>query len=284
MDLAAVFLLSLLGGYSFAMLWRGTAYSTGRVDGHHLYFRAALYGIVFFVIAFGLRAALLRWWPGYDTLDLKMVDFLRPALKSENPPVLGDEMRRAGWLLTAGYSLLVGPICAGLLNTFTSQHWALTRALGPLDLTLLDAQKSDMPVALTLSNGKVYVGLVISTTDPGRTPAAVRLLPMVSGYRDSLQRLVLTTDYQKTYSALQGTRAQELALPDNWLSLFTLAIRADMIVTATLFSPAVYGEFNPDWKQKIANLDQPPAPQQVVVELKRPALRATPASGAPTSK
>lgn len=48
MELAAVFGLSLLGGYFFAAWWRLTSYATRRYEGHHLYFRAALCGVVFF--------------------------------------------------------------------------------------------------------------------------------------------------------------------------------------------------------------------------------------------
>jgi hypothetical protein len=40
--LAAVFLLSLLGGYYLAITWRLTAFSTKKADGHHLYFRVRL--------------------------------------------------------------------------------------------------------------------------------------------------------------------------------------------------------------------------------------------------
>jgi hypothetical protein len=52
MELAAVFLLSLPGGYTFALTWRHTAFATRRADGQHLYFRAAYYGAVLFVAAF----------------------------------------------------------------------------------------------------------------------------------------------------------------------------------------------------------------------------------------
>jgi hypothetical protein len=59
-DLTAVFLLSLLGGYCFAYVWRVTAFTTRRIEGHHLYFRAALWGTMFFAIALALRLALIR--------------------------------------------------------------------------------------------------------------------------------------------------------------------------------------------------------------------------------
>jgi hypothetical protein len=69
-DLAAVFLLSLLGGYSFAYVWRVTAFTTIRIEGHHLYFRAALWGTLFFAIALALRLTLLRNFPRYQSFEL----------------------------------------------------------------------------------------------------------------------------------------------------------------------------------------------------------------------
>lgn len=55
MDLAAVFALSLLGCYFFVAWWRLTAYATRRFDGHHLYFRAAFCGVIFFALALAVR-------------------------------------------------------------------------------------------------------------------------------------------------------------------------------------------------------------------------------------
>jgi hypothetical protein len=83
MDLAAAFLLSLLGGYCFAYVWRVTAFTTKRIEGHHLYFQAALWGTMFFSIALALRLALIRNFPPYQDFELTLVDYLRPALRVE---------------------------------------------------------------------------------------------------------------------------------------------------------------------------------------------------------
>jgi hypothetical protein len=42
------------------------------------------------------------------------------------------------------------------------------------------------------------------------------------------------------------------------------------IVTAALFSPAIYAEFNPDWKQRIAEQNQTAPPQELIVHIQRP--------------
>jgi len=84
MDLAAAFLLSLLGGYCFVYVWRGTRFTTRRIDGHHLYFRAALCGAVLFSIALAVRIELVGHSPAYRSFDSTLFEYIRPVLKVES--------------------------------------------------------------------------------------------------------------------------------------------------------------------------------------------------------
>lgn len=276
MDLAAVFLLSLLGGYNFASVWRVTAFRTRRMEGHHLYFRAAFCGAILFAFALGVRWSLGHIWPAYSTFEAEVVGYIRPLLKEEVGVKLDEQTRRAEWVVTAVYSLVLGILSGGFMNIFTPRRWALERSVSAFDGLLLRAQAEDLPVSLTLSTGKVYIGIVVSTPDPTREPVVVSLVPMFSGFRDAEGHMTLTTDYETVYSNLRLGRATQLGLPANWMSQFQLTIRADEIVTATVFSPAVYADFNPDWKQRIAqrNKEQPPKPLVVEVRKARPAGRA----------
>ena len=234
MDLAAVFLLSLLGGYCFAYIWRLTAYTTKRIDGHHLYFRAALWETMFFGIALALRLALIRNFPAYQNFELALVDYLRPALKEEPGLALAGQTRRLEWVVTTIYSLMLGTVCSAMLNRFTPRQWALRRSVGPFYSFLLKVQQEAIPVSLTLNTGKVYIGIVVEDLDPIREPVAVTLRPIFSGIRDAEGRL-----------------------PTEWSPQFELTIRADDIVTAAPFSAAIYSEFNPDWKDRINRHNQP---------------------------
>jgi hypothetical protein len=248
-DLAAAFLLSLLGGYCFAYVWRVTAFTTKRIEGHHLYFRAALWGTMFFAIALALRLALIRNFRPYQDFELALVDYLRPALKEEPGLGLAGQTRRVEWVVTTIYSLLLGTVCSAMLNRLTPRRWALQRSVSAFYTFLLEAREEGTPVSLTLNTGKVYIGLIVEALDPIREPVAVTLLPIFSGNRDAEGRLNLTTDYEALYSTLSRGRAAQLGLPSNWSSQFELTIRADEIVTAALFSAAIYAEFNPGWKQ-----------------------------------
>jgi hypothetical protein len=269
-DLAAVFLLSLLGGYCFAYVWRGTRFTTRRVDGHHLYFRAALCGAILFSIALALHIVLVGHFPAYRDFDSTLVEYVRPVLKVESGLALAELTRRAEWVVTAIYSLLLGAACGPVSNVFTPRRWAQQRSISALYMFLLQSRQESFPVSLTLKTSKVYIGHVVATLDPIREPVVVPFLPILSGHRDPEGRLNLTTDYEAVYSTLEHGRAMQLGLPADWPSQFALAIRADEIVTAARFSPAIYAEFNPDWKQRIAQQNQTAPAQELIVHIRRP--------------
>jgi hypothetical protein len=274
MDLAAVFLLSLLGGYYLFYFWRLTGFETRRSEGHHLYFRAAAGGVLIFLIAFLIRLVLVAYWDGFEGFDTALVEYIRPVLKADSPAgtaldvANAEQTRRAQWVVTAGYSLLLGVLAAWVLNIFTSTIKIQRASLGPLDRLLFDAQLVDLPVNLTLKSGKTYIGLVQSTPDPVSETPAVTLLPMLSGHRDERGRLAVTTDYQTLYQTLNSGRATQLGLPEDWFSHFKLVIPAESILTASLFDTVVYAEFNPQWRQRILDQDKPPPPQELIVEVK----------------
>jgi hypothetical protein len=261
-DLAAAFLLSLLGGYCFAYLWRVTTFDTKRAEGHHLYFRAALCGAVLFALALCLRTLLASDSLAYLNFDSALVEYVRPVLKAESGLAWVAQGRRAEWVVTAIYSLLLGIGCGVLANLVTPRRWALRRSLSTFDRLLLRSYLEGVPVSLTLKTSKVYVGLVAKCPNPTREPVAVTLLPMLSGNRNAEGRMTLTTDYDAAYSALREDGAALPGLPADWASQIELQIRADEIVTAALFSTAIYSEFNPEWGQHIVEpKNQPPVVQ-----------------------
>ena len=273
MDVAAVFLLSLLGGYSFASIWRFTRFTTRRADGHHLYFRAALYGIILFIVALVGRVILRFRYPAYMDFESNIGRYIAPAMKDP------ANTRQLEMVITAGYSLLIGPILAFILTPIPFKTVALRYSLGTLDRMLLKAQTENMPVSVTLSSDKVYIGLIRRITEPDHPPAMIVMVPMMSGHRDANGRVKITTEYETIYDKLRAGQGAEYKLPKKWSEQFELVIRADSIVTATPFSTAVYSSFNPNWKEKIALQDQPAGPQEIIVELKRPAPRSINATG-----
>src|SRR5258708_1616972 len=270
MELAAVFLLSLLGGYTFALTWRYTAFATRRADGQHLYFRAAYYGAVLFVAAFFLRVILVTKIPSYKELERPLLEYISAALKDPSKP------RQAEIVVIAVYSMLLGPLLGLLANVLTPRQWSIRRNLNALDFLLLRGQSGGMPVSLTLTNGKIYIGLVVRITDPERPPAMVTLLPMYSGHRTDDGRMELTTAYEKVHTNFVNLKQPSTGQRrwDEQLDNFNIVIRADTIVTATLFSPRMYSHFNPGWESSIGKPKQL-IPQELLVEIKRRTPLAT---------
>lgn len=267
MDIAALFVLTLIGGYAFVALWRVTAYATKRAEGQHLYLRSALAGAVLFALAFLIRLLALIYWPGYGAdFDAALVALIEPTL--ENP----HTRMQTHLVIAAIYSLPLGVALPFLLNLIPSRRWAYARGLSDLDRLLQNAQRSDMPVSITLNTGKVYIGLVVRISDPDRPPPSIVLFPMLSGHRDAAGSLTITTDYEKVYDALDESpeKAASLGLPRIWEPNFYLVLRADQIVSATMFSPAVYSEFNPGWREAMELRGEPPLRPEVLVELKQP--------------
>jgi hypothetical protein len=267
-DLAAVFLLPLLGGYCFASTWRGTAFRTGQIDGQHLYFRAALWGVALFSFALALRTVLV-----WNFASIENIEYVRPAVREQSGFAVSDQFRRIEWVIVSVYSLLLGAGCGPILNLVTPRMWALRRNVSALHRFLSRAYRDDVPVALTLDTGKVYIGLVNESL---QDPAFVTLMPRFSGHRDSEGRIALTTDYDSVYSRLAGSNDADILLPADWPSNFELTIRADKIITATPFSPAIYTEFNPGWRERIAQQatrydsdDAPQPPTYVLASISR---------------
>lgn len=272
MDLAAVFALSILGGYFFAYFWRLTRYEILRLEGHHRYFRVAVFGGLFFVLALTVRHLLISRCAWFELWDSSLLEYVRPSLKEEAGIAPAVESRRTEWVVASLYSLLLGPFTGLLLNLLTPKQWAQRRTVGTLDQVLLRAQQDQMPVNLSLNNGKIYIGLVVSITKPSDDPALLTLLPMFSGYRDQMNRMVLTNDYRDVYTKLSDPAFhQQLGLPPpHWSEQFHIAIRADAVISVNLFSPSVYAEFNPDWRERIAQQKQKPAPLEVTIRIKPP--------------
>lgn len=268
MDLAALFILTLIGGYAFVAQWRVTAYATKRAEGQHLYLRSALAGAAMFALAFVLRLLALTYWPAYrNDFDAALVALIEPTLEDPHTRM------QTHLVIAAIYSLPLGVVLPLLLNLIVPlRRWAYARGLSNFDQLLHKAQRSDMPVSVTLTNGKVYIGLVVRISDPDRPPPSIVLFPMLSGHRDSAGRLTITTDYEKVYDTLDESpaRTEKLGLPEIWEPNFYLVLRADQIVSATMFSPAVYSEFNPGWRETIETRDKPPNRQELLVEIKSP--------------
>lgn len=122
-------------------------------------------------------------------------------------------------------------------------RWNLERAVTDSDFErlLVRAMFRDMPVMLTLESGKLYVGWVIRALNPRDAIKEVRILPMLSGYRDSeTHQVEFTTNYVEVLETMSAP-TPDLAHMEP--GDFEVVIPCDRIIFSHLFDVEAYLHF-----------------------------------------
>ena len=219
-------LLPLLGGYIFISHWNHTRFDARRYSGERLVFHSALAGVVFLVLGLGLGLALAAWMPGLAEWWLRFVPF-----EYSGTSLLAFLLGVVGWM----------PL-NGLVNKAEVEAQKAVEQWGDfLELLINRSIRETKQVSLTLRSGKVYIGFVMSGIDPAFDRRYLKLLPMLSGYRDERTRdMVITRDYARVYARLiDEDSAYLLSIADE----FQLVIPTTEIVSANLFDPDIYRLF-----------------------------------------
>jgi hypothetical protein len=87
-----------------------------------------------------------------------------------------------------------------IVDLDSAQRWAFKRHADNLLQFLMDALIARKPVLLSLSTRKFYVGWVLKLPNLQPQQAYVRILPVLSGYRDDKTlELRFTVDYASVY-------------------------------------------------------------------------------------
>lgn len=114
----------------------------------------------------------------------------------------------------------------------------ISRQGNELEQFLLEAFILSKFVQLTLKNNKVYVGFVVELRGP-KENNYVKILPVISGYRDSLNKILrFTTPYFeaiKFFNKDKNSDAGDLRM----------IIKQNEILTASFFDPKIYHKINP---------------------------------------
>jgi hypothetical protein len=248
MDVALLLILPVLGGYYFTSNWNFTKYRCAREDGHRLYFRAALYGTFLFLIAHLLRVMLLNVSGWYVSFENSVVNLIQPLLKKPDAANLASNPSVV--VVTAVYALVLGLLSWIPLNMFFKVGPSLLRAVKDDDFERLiqSAVLRRMPLSVTMDNKKVYVGFVVTTSDPAHVRKTLGILPLVSGYRDDVGRVNFTTFYSAIYKAMKRDSETELShlSPDD----FEVVLPIEKIQSANLFDFVAYEEFGRGKKNK----------------------------------
>lgn len=249
--------LPLVGGYIFSTVWAGSLFHASRESGHRLYFRAVFYAVFLLICAVLIHVYLFAESQRYPAVLSHARDVFWPG----SPIPLWGDVSQAATLVLA---FVLGPLLGHLLNfprrrpfvwlripwtEFRPFEWwerhILNHSITNNDFEKLiaDSFYKYIPVLFTLTSGKVYIGWAVGAPNPSAARKSVRILPALSGYRDSEeQRLQITTNYYDVLSKVEGEGPDS---PLNHVSKKELevVIPVDQIVASHLFDISIYLEF-----------------------------------------
>lgn len=110
------------------------------------------------------------------------------------------------------------------------------------EILLARAVYRDIPVMLTLDTGKLYVGWIVRIPNPAEFRKAVRILPMLSGYRNNETHDVeFTQNYYTILNDMSDGKLDTLAHLE--IDDFEVVLPYDRIVSSHLFDPKAYVTF-----------------------------------------
>ena len=297
---AVLFFVPLLAGYLFANTWQLTKYRAAREESQRLYFLAAFYGIFIAICAFLSCMALLPLAEASITRAGQLLIELAPlSLLIATPESALPKAVHAGlmacflgmtliWGCTLGIALngitaIVIAIAAWLGKSVPDGSWTqraalcLARAINPVLLAirnrgddiehlLVRSVERTMPIQVTLNSRKVYVGNVVEMVEPQNDRKTLRLLPLLSGYRDENDfSLVFTTEYTRIYEqVLKPAESATDGTPALQIEDFEIVVQLRDVVSINLFDFNTYLHFSePDDAAAAADKPDPdlPAPR-----------------------
>jgi len=238
-----VLLLPLLGGFLFITLWDRTRWHAHRAEKERLLIYAALAGLVSIALSYLIRSippfipcvwflpCAPEWWDrniGFPHSGVATFAFILGALGWWPLNRLAD-YRYKGWAEDGKRA---------------SERREFFRVVdlhgGPLEQLLLRSMQEEIAVMITLKGGKVYVGDIGEGFVPGLHKHFL-LLPSRSGYRDSKQRLELTTDYDEAFDLIRKYESKHTEI----IGTFRIVIPVDEVITATLYFPEIHTKYFP---------------------------------------
>ncbi|WP_242912784.1 hypothetical protein [Stenotrophomonas maltophilia] len=148
----------------------------------------------------------------------------------------------------AAWALFIAVVLPFLLNQpyMANRHLRYVVARGDLEVVetiLASSVRTGLTVAVSLSNGKVYIGVPLETGQGGLAESQwIQIQPLASGYRNEQGELVITTGYKQIYDKLKGSSTNRIQSSD-----FKVVVPKSQIVTVQNFDLATYLEnFGPE--------------------------------------
>ncbi|MCC6504165.1 MAG: hypothetical protein IT475_01825 [Aquimonas sp.] len=191
-------LLFLAAGYLFVSRWTVTRTASLRSTQHPQYFYAAIAAAAMYFLAAMAIAALRDALPWLIPFVSDVSDYVgeQIALPEQERLVILKRLRHFA------VALMIAWILPTVLNRpFKNNHRLMVAILSRFNAftrleQLVASMLGRLPLMFTQSNGKVYIGYVVSDGGKGLEVGEwLRIEPFLSGYRDDQNRFFWTTDY-----------------------------------------------------------------------------------------
>ena len=190
-----LFILPLLGGYLFLRYWNPTRYHALRAEKERLLLMAALPGLASLVISFAIVKGLEAKFPCSEWPNTPCF----PAWWRANVPF--------PYVGTSLLAFLLGATTWAPWNLICKREIAINKVIEkdrvPFELLLKKAQDEAKTVAVTMANGKIYIGFVTHLFNPALPTRFIQILPTKSGYRDEKTKTFeFTTPYLEALDSI----------------------------------------------------------------------------------
>ncbi|MFL0797507.1 MAG: hypothetical protein K6L73_08450 [Cellvibrionaceae bacterium] len=219
-------------GFLFTDKYIPYSYSFPRDDGQRFYLRVVLFGFPFTILAILLSnlSFLIPIW-----LDFKPLIFIEkdniPLYTALSPPVIA-------WC------------AAGALNyclTEEKKAKAFKRAMqkDDFDAILWESMKTLQPIAISLNNRKVYVGILADGFEPSSN-SYITIIPLLSGYRtEDTLKFNVSTAYNVVFNLLENLGEQSHAVEE--IRQYHMAFPRSSINSLHLWNSKLYQQVSQDY-------------------------------------
>ena len=176
----------LTAGYLLLKTWNYSHYRIIRFDGQELFLASGAIGTAVFIVGVVLHKWLSPLLPGLHSFF--------EALHVKDPALHGIFI---GFVIFSTFVIIYNTLIISREKTIEK---LIKQHNDGLELMLLDSLKNSLFLSFTLSNGKVYIGIVNSHFFSPYQNESFQVWPFYSGHRDENKNLDLDTDYTEIYN------------------------------------------------------------------------------------
>lgn len=219
-------LFPLVGGYYIIAYSEWYRYKTQRLQSERLIFNSVIAGCILLFITFIIKS---------------FVFWCSPDLVIKLKGILPIKQNYFGVMIASFIIALIGTEVANIFISKTKHiKKAIERIGNDLEkLLMLSADTRDL-IQVTLSGGKVYVGICSYIPVPDKT-SYFELVPFLSGYRDPVTKIVT---FNTSYLDVYAEYIKEGAITSIDDLKINLVIKTEEVLTANRFDLRMYEMFN----------------------------------------